>query len=111
MELKSWDSCGGTVRRPWCPVGLDGIQLFAGNGSALAAHKYPIDAISRWHLADKTILTVHVNPTPAGADTAIAVSSDEAWGGGGGLRQPTTCSSTQLAAALALYHLLPPVYL
>jgi hypothetical protein len=35
---------------------------------SLATHKYPIDAIARWHLTDATILTVHIAPS-AGAYT------------------------------------------
>jgi len=38
-----------------------------------------MDAVSRWALTDATILTVHVKPTAGGgAETSIAVSSDEA---------------------------------
>eukprot|EP00740_Mantoniella_antarctica_P017211 CAMPEP_0181376780 /NCGR_PEP_ID=MMETSP1106-20121128/17506_1 /TAXON_ID=81844 /ORGANISM="Mantoniella antarctica, Strain SL-175" /LENGTH=459 /DNA_ID=CAMNT_0023495391 /DNA_START=209 /DNA_END=1584 /DNA_ORIENTATION=+ len=71
---------GGDIEDVVCQVGLDGVQLFnAGGSSPMQEHVYPMDAVSRWALTDATILTVHVKPTAGGgAETSIAVSSDEA---------------------------------
>lgn len=45
----------------------------------MAEHTYPMDAVSRWHLTDATILSVHVKPSSGGgAETFISLSSDEA---------------------------------
>ena len=71
---------GGDIDSVVCQVGLDGIALFEDDGarcgSEMTAHRYEMDKISKWRLADPTILTVKV----AGRDgiTSLSLSSDDA---------------------------------
>ena len=71
---------GGDIDSVVCQVGLDGIALFEDDGarcgSEMTAHKYEMDKISKWRLADPTILTVKV----AGRDgiSSLSLSSDDA---------------------------------
>jgi len=71
---------GGDIESVVCQVGLDGIALFADDGDRVGdqvgGHGYELDKISRWRLADPTILTVKV----AGRDgvSALSLSADEA---------------------------------
>ena len=70
---------GGDIDSVVCQVGLDGIALFEDDGarcgSEMTAHKYEMDKISKWRLADPTILTVKV----AGRDgiSSLSLSSDD----------------------------------
>ena len=71
---------GGDIESVVCQVGLDGIALFEDDGdrvgNQVGGHRYELDKISQWRLADPTILTVKV----AGRDgvSALSLSSDEA---------------------------------
>jgi hypothetical protein len=71
---------GGDIDSVVCQVGLDGIALFEDDGarcgSEMTAHRYEMDKISKWRLADPTILTVKV----AGRDgiSSLSLSSDDA---------------------------------
>ena len=71
---------GGDIESVVCQLGLDGIALFEEDGDRvggeLGGHRYELDKISNWRLADPTILTVKV----AGRDgvSALSLSADEA---------------------------------
>ena len=72
---------GGDIESVVCQVGLDGIALFEddgdGVGGEVGGHRYELDKISRWRLADPTILTVKVAGANNGV-SALSLSSDEA---------------------------------
>ena len=71
---------GGDIESVVCQLGLDGIALLEEDGDRvggeLGGHRYELDKISNWRLADPTILTVKV----AGRDgvSALSLSADEA---------------------------------
>ena len=68
---------GADIENVVAQVGLDGILLMASSDNRTVKN-YTLDAISRWSLADPTILTMHTKTAAGAAEGSLSLSSDEA---------------------------------
>lgn len=68
---------GADIENVVAQVGLDGILLMASSDNRTVKN-FSLDSISRWSLADPTILTMHTKTSASAAEGLLSLSSDEA---------------------------------